>query len=256
MKFALIGNGFIGSKHIEAINHVGGELVALCDINPERGVENVPFFTDYKGAIQRADHVSIATPNDTHTEIILECARLGKKILSEKPMTFKLNEIPLLKGVPNLFGMFQLRHLPEVNVMRKLKAKEAVLKVEMKRSQTYHDTWKGDPHRTGGLLINIGCHYFDLLGHLFGYSAFTSWSQRGELKSEGGYESESGVSVTWFIELTEEKPEYERSLTIDGVKFDLVQKDNLHKKVYEDFVWGQGTTIHEEEKILNLIYGL
>ena len=35
-KHVLIGNGFIGGKHIEAIKHIGGDLVAVCDMLVDR----------------------------------------------------------------------------------------------------------------------------------------------------------------------------------------------------------------------------
>lgn len=255
MKFALIGNGFIASKHIEAMKEVGAELVAVCDTDPAKKVEGIPFYTDYKEVLDQVDAVSICTPNDTHAAIVLDVARKGKKILCEKPVTFKPSEIDLMKVVPNLFGVFQLRYLPEMNEMRKLAkgAKNVRLKVEMKRSRTYHDTWKGDPARTGGLLVNIGCHYFDLIGHLFGYDAnATTNIEYSETKASGLLLSK-GVLIHWSIALTDEQPEYERSITIDGKKFDLCQKSNLHVKTYENFMWGQGIKVNEEEKILRLI---
>ena len=239
MRFCLIGNGFIANKHIEAIKHVGGELVAVCDIDPSKEIKGIPFFTDYKEAIKGADAISICTPNHTHTEIILESARLGKKILCEKPMSFKLEELELLKGVPKLYGMFQLRYLPELPEMRQLAktAKEVSLVVEMKRSKNYHTSWKGDPEKSGGTLVNIGCHYFDLLGHLFGYKKIPDF-------------------VKWSIKFVEEQDHYERSLTIDGKRFDLVQKSNLHIRAYEDFMWNQGTWAGEEERIMKMICNL
>ena len=253
-RYALIGNGFIGKKHIEAISAVGGELVAVCDIDETKRVDGIPFFTDYKIAIEKADIISIATPNDTHTTIVLEASRAGKTIICEKPITFSFNELELMKRVPKLYGMFQLRKLKEISEMRKL-AKEATfaeLVVEMKRSNSYHSSWKGDVNRTGGLLINIGTHYFDIIGHLFGYDNFISQSEKTETKSEGIL-IYPNISVKWRIELTDEKPQYERSLSIQGKKFDLVQKENLHIDVYEDVMWGHGTTVSEEEKILNMI---
>ena len=253
-RFALIGNGFIGKKHIEAISAVGGELIAVCDIDETKKVGGVPFYTDYKEAIQTADIVVIATPNDTHSTIALEASRAGKTIICEKPVTFSYAELELMKQVPKLYGMFQLRKLPEIAEMRKLAngAGSAELVVEMKRSRTYHDSWKGDIKRTGGLLINIGTHYFDIVGHLFGYDNFISQSQKTETKSEGVLTYPNTI-VTWRIELTEEKPHYERSLMIDGKTFDLAQKENLHIQVYEDAMWGHGTTVAEEEKILMMI---
>lgn len=258
IKFALIGNGFIAPKHIEAIKEVGGELVAVCDIDESKKVEGVPFFTDYKEAIKEADIVSICTPNYLHSEMVIECAKQGKKIISEKPATFKVEEIEFLKNVPNLFSVFQLRHLPEISEMRKaaLKAKKVILKVEMKRSRTYAFTWKGDHEKSGGLLINIGIHYFDLLGHLFGYTGFKSEVIKREETESYGVLNYIDLEVYWSIHLTDEQLSYERSLTIDGKKFDLVQKENLHIKVYENLLFNQGTTVREEKKILKMIYAI
>lgn len=256
-KFALIGNGFIGAKHIEAIEEVGGELIAVCDINESRKVEGVPFFTDYKEAIKEADIVSIATPNYLHEEMILECAKQGKKILCEKTVSFKPEDFAVLNGIPNLFGNFQLRYLPELGEMRKQarNAENVKLVVEMKRSKTYYDTWKGDPTKTGGLLLNIGCHYFDLVGHLFGYTGFKAETVENELNSYGVLRYPT-TTVEWEISFTEEKESYERSITIDGVKFDLVQKENLHINTYKDLMWNHGIKSDEEEKIIKMIYDL
>lgn len=252
-RFAIIGNGFIASKHIEAIQAVGGTIVAICDIDEKKKHPDFPFFTDYKEAIRDADIVSLCTPNYLHTEMALECARHGKVILSEKPMTFKFAELELLKGVPKLFGTFQLRYLPEISEMRKHKNGEAELIVEMKRSRIYHDSWKGDSNKTGGLLFNIGCHYFDLLGHLYGYDGFNSHLTKiSETKASGTLVYPNSV-IRWRIELTDEKPHYQRTLTIGKKTFDLTQKENLHIKTYENLMWGQGTTAREEEKIIRMI---
>lgn len=255
MKFALIGNGFIGPKHIEAIKAVGGDLVAVCDIDEKKKVEGIPFFTDYREAIKEADAVVISTPNHLHPEMIKAC--LGKKILCEKPISFKTEDFKWLKSVPDLYGNFQLRYLPEIAEMRKA-AKEsynAELVVEMKRSKTYYDTWKGDNSKTGGLLMNIGCHYFDLVGHLFGYEGFGSnVYELNDLKGQGLLIYPDSTCVKWRIQFTDEQESYERSLTIGGKKFDLVQKSNLHINTYENFMWGQGICPAEEEKIIKMIH--
>lgn len=256
MKFALIGNGFIAPKHIEGIAHIGGELVAVCDIDENKKIDGIPFFTDYKEAIKGADAVALCTPNYLHPEMIRGC--IGKKILCEKPMSFVSEDFKWLSGVSNLFGNFQLRYLPELHLIRKESQTTNLvnLVVEMKRSKTYHTSWKGDPTKTGGLLTNIGCHYFDLVGHLFGYTGFESKIYKlTDIYAEGALVYPN-VTVCWRIEFTEEQPSYERSITMNGKKFDLVQQDNLHVKTYEDFVWGHGIKSDEEEKIINMIYAI
>jgi len=255
MKYSVIGNGFIARKHIEAINTVGGEVVMVCDIDEGKRTQDYPFTTDYKEAIDKSEAVAICVPNHLHAEIALEAARRGKKILCEKPVTFKLEELELMKGVPNLFGVFQLRYLPEINQMRHeaRNCQEATLRVEMKRSSKYYESWKGNPEKSGGLLINIGTHYFDLLGHLFGYKGFESKVFLNTETEACGQLIYPDKNIYWSFALTDEKENYERSLTIGKKVFDLVQKENLHIKVYENFMWGQGITVKEEEKILRMI---
>lgn len=254
-KFAVIGNGFIAQKHIESIKEIGGDIVSICDIDETKEIPGIPFYTDYKEAIKDCDIVSICTPNDTHLSISLEAARQNKIILSEKPIIMDLNYLTIAKLIPNLFGTFQLRKLPELSIIRKASkiAKNVNLKVEMKRSKSYHNSWKGDDKRTGGLLINIGMHYFDLIGHLFGYDDFKVKEFNNLGTGAFGIIEYPDVKVNWSIELTDEKEIYERYIEIDGIKFDLVQKENLHTKIYEDLLWNHGVTIDEEEKILKMI---
>lgn len=256
MRYALIGNGFIAPKHIEGIKHTGGELVAVCDIDENKKIEGIPFFTDYREAIKEADAVALCTPNYLHPEMIRSC--VGKKILCEKPISFKLKDFEELKKVPDLFGNFQLRYLPNLGEIRESArtAKIANLVVEMKRSKTYYETWKGDNAKTGGLLMNIGCHYFDLVGHLFGYDGFESIVHTlTDLRGEGTLKYKD-VTVCWRIEFTEEKESYQRTIAMNGKVFDLVQQDNLHLRTYEDFVWGHGIKPEEEEKIIKMIYDI
>lgn len=256
MKFALIGNGFIAPKHIEAIKHIGGEIVAVCDIDESKKIDGVPFYTDYKDAIKNAEAVSICSPNYLHKEMILACG--DKKILCEKPLSFTPSDYTELKTVPYLFGNFQLRYLPELGRVREsAKSADIVdLVVEMKRSRTYYDSWKGDPKKTGGLLMNIGCHYFDLIGHLFGYSGFDSRIYNlTDLKGEGVLDYPN-ATVNWRIEFTEEQDNYERAIYLNGERFDLAQQSNLHIRTYEDFIWGHGIKAEEEEKIVKMIYGI
>ena len=58
VRLAMIGGGLISAKHIEASKNISnGNLVALCDVNPERKVLaeelNIPFFADYREMIKR-----------------------------------------------------------------------------------------------------------------------------------------------------------------------------------------------------------
>lgn len=96
INFAIVGCGGITlQNHLPGIALCpGARLQALCDANPEAlekarqqsGVEAVS--TDYLQIVTRedVDAVIIATPNFTHSEIVLAAVKAGKHVLCEKPL--------------------------------------------------------------------------------------------------------------------------------------------------------------------------
>ena len=104
MKYALIGCGRIAVNHIKAVlnNHL--ELVAVCDILPEKmeallakyDLQNdvsIARYTDYKQLL--AEHpeiqlISIATESGLHAEIALACIDAGVNVIIEKPMAMNM----------------------------------------------------------------------------------------------------------------------------------------------------------------------
>src|SRR5947207_15729567 len=88
----IIGTGFIGPVHIEALRRLGIPVVALCDL-PER-VEaaarkyGIPLaFSDYRKLLgsSEVDVVHITVPNRFHCEMALATLQAGKHCVCEKP---------------------------------------------------------------------------------------------------------------------------------------------------------------------------
>ena len=96
-RIAVIGTGWWATAtHIPAIReHPDAELVALCDVSPERvqaaaatyGVERT--YTDHRAllAAERPDAVVVATTHATHFGVARDCLEAGAHLLIEKPMT-------------------------------------------------------------------------------------------------------------------------------------------------------------------------
>ncbi|ELI8170304.1 TPA: Gfo/Idh/MocA family oxidoreductase [Yersinia enterocolitica] len=97
----IIGTGFIGPAHIEALRRLGNiQVVAICDSNQAaaetRAAElNVPHaygdvaaFLQHKGL----DAVHNCTPNHLHAEINRQILRAGKHVFSEKPLCMTMEE--------------------------------------------------------------------------------------------------------------------------------------------------------------------
>jgi len=101
IKVGIIGTGFIGPAHIEAIRRLGFvEVVALCD-TPLAAAEakaaqlHVPYaYGDIDALLAHPglDAIHNCTPNHLHAEINRKVLRAGKHVFSEKPLCMTADE--------------------------------------------------------------------------------------------------------------------------------------------------------------------
>ena len=93
MKVAVIGVGHLGRHHARIVSSLPGvELAAVVDINRERAEQVASEYgshplTDWREVRGRADAVTVATPTETHLEIVEPLLDAGLHVLVEKPMT-------------------------------------------------------------------------------------------------------------------------------------------------------------------------
>ena len=93
-KAGVIGTGFIGVAHVEALRRLGNvEVVAITDTQDHKikaGMMNIPnSFADYREMMDtlELDMIHICTPNNTHHEIAMYAMKKGINVVCEKPMT-------------------------------------------------------------------------------------------------------------------------------------------------------------------------
>lgn len=95
LRVGVIGAGLWGAQHARVFTTLArAELAAVCDVDAERarafgerfGAASV--HTDHRALLadDTIDAVSIATPDFTHTPLILDALAAGKHVLSEKPL--------------------------------------------------------------------------------------------------------------------------------------------------------------------------
>lgn len=129
MKSAIIGTGFIGPAHVEAVRRLGFvEVVALAEANLEIAERKakalgIPrYYGDYREMLEKEKDVEVihnCTPNWLHFQITKDCLSVGKHVISEKPLamnTKETRELVLLareKGLVNAVD-FNYRHYPLV----------------------------------------------------------------------------------------------------------------------------------------------
>lgn len=98
VRVGVIGTGMMGADHVATLaRHVPGTRVtALSDPDRDRaeavaagsGVAGVTTFDDAAGLIASpdVDAVLIASPDDTHEDLVVACIDAGKPVLCEKPL--------------------------------------------------------------------------------------------------------------------------------------------------------------------------
>jgi len=249
-KFAVIGKGFIYNLHQEAISKIGGEIVDI--VYESQGPDA------WKKMVKKtkADCIVILTPNHLHFEMAKFSAQCGKIVLCEKPLALKSEEVRILAGYPNIFTVYQLRYHP---FTRKLKSEikrdrdyQIEIDVSVHRDDDYWKSWKGIIDKSGGIIFNLGIHYFDLLLYLFGEPAEISTQLLTGKKGEGIIKGKNYL-CNWRISTETPVENQHRLFKINGINYDFSSKENLHFYVYQDLLKGNGVNPKEAVASVELI---
>lgn len=195
MKYALIGCGRISTNHIKAAVNNQLEIVAVCDVLPEKmeellgkhGLEkdsSIHRYADYKEMMEKEkpELVSIATESGIHAEIALHCIEKGVHVIIEKPMAMSMDDANLIiqrseeKNV-KVSACHQNRFNVAVQELRKAveagrfgKLSHGSIHVRWNRNKGYYEQapWRGTWAQDGGALMNQCIHGIDLLRWMMG----------------------------------------------------------------------------------------
>ena len=255
MKFAIIGTGFILRTHVQAIVKAGGMII---DVVNEANGEDV-----WKEMVAntQADCIVILTPNDLHFEMVKFSAENRKIVLCEKPLAIKSEHGKILMNYPNVFTVCQLRcHSFVKELKSKIKSNENYqieIDISVHRDENYWNSWKGQRERSGGILFNLGIHYFDLLLYLFGKPIQLTTNFLSEKTGEGEIKG-ANYLCQWKISAKEPKETQRRIFKINGVNYNFSSKENLayenlHFFIYQDLLKKRGITPKEAFSSIQLI---
>ena len=195
MKYALIGCGRISTNHIKAAVNNQLEIVAVCDVLPEKmeellgkhGLEkdtSIHRYADYKEMLEKEkpELVSIATESGIHAEIALHCIEKGVHVIIEKPMAMSMDDANQIiqrseeKNV-KVSACHQNRFNVAVQELRKAveagrfgKLSHGSIHVRWNRNKGYYEQapWRGTWAQDGGALMNQCIHGIDLLRWMMG----------------------------------------------------------------------------------------
>ncbi|NUR20852.1 MAG: Gfo/Idh/MocA family oxidoreductase [Gemmatimonadaceae bacterium] len=190
VRIALVGCGRISVNHFDAYRKVDGlQLVAVCDVVEDRAraaaqANGVPAFTSYEEMLHgvACDAVAICTPSGLHPQLGVIAAKLGKHVITEKPMAISLAAADELVQAcdaadVHLFVVKQNRLNPPIQLLKRAIDKGrfgrlylANTTVRWTRPQEYYDQapWRGTWEFDGGAFMNQASHYVDLIQWLVG----------------------------------------------------------------------------------------
>ena len=295
MNFAITGvAGYIAPRHLKAIKETGNTLVAATDPHDSVGIMDRYFFdTAFFREFERFDrhienlrrgpeeghvnYVSICSPNYLHDAHIRFALRVGADAICEKPLVINpwnaeaLAELEAESG-NRIYTVLQLRLHPAVIALKeKFATNPGTTKHKISlhyitsRGKWYLYSWKGNAEQSGGLVTNIGVHFFDMLLWIFGPVQESVVHVSDPMRTSGHLELER-AEVDWSLSIcgddlppdaVERGLSTFRSIQVDGeeVEFSTGFTD-LHTRVYEEILAGRGYGISDAMPAVQLVHDI
>ena len=294
--FVLIGAaGFIAPRHIEAIKETGNNLVAALDKNDSVGIldsyfPNASFFTEFERFDRYIDlldrkgtkihFASIASPNYLHDSHIRFGLRIGADVICEKPLVVNPWNIDGLKIIEQKTGckaysILQLRLHPDIIALKKKVDEEfkknpnKVFNVDLtyltSRGPWYFVSWKGIESKSGGIVANIGVHFYDMLTWIFGTVKSNSVNLL-QPDCASGYIEFQSARIRWFLSINyDHLPEdikkkgqrTYRSIILDGEEVEFSSGfRQLHTASYKHVLEGPGFGLEDASPSIELVHSI
>jgi len=192
IKVGVIGTGFIGPAHVEALRRLGNiDVVALAERSEDvarskaemLGIEK--YYSDYKQLLKNGDILSvhICSPNYLHYEMAKAALEAGKNVICEKPLAISVAEARELveladnKGLVNAVN-FNIRYYPLSRQVKTMVEKGDVGDIFAVQGSYLQDwlfyqtdyNWRLEPGQSGKsrAIADIGSHWMDLIEYITG----------------------------------------------------------------------------------------
>jgi predicted dehydrogenase len=191
IKAGVVGVGFIGVAHVEALRRLGVDVVGVVGSSRERAeakakTANLPRVYDDLDALladPAIDVVHIATPNYLHAPQVTAVLEAGKHVVCEKPLALTSAETGDLVARAAASGLvnavcFNIRFYPVCHQARQMVAAGDIGAPRFVTGSYLQDwllqdtdwNWRLVPFEAGGLraVADIGSHWLDLVGFITG----------------------------------------------------------------------------------------
>ena len=188
---AVIGTGFIGTVHVEALRRLGVQVHGVVGSSSARGAERAraaglpPAYGSMEEMLadERVDVVHITSPNHLHHAHAKAALSAGKHVVCEKPLAVTSTESADLLRLAESSGRvhavnFNIRFYPLCQHLHQLVSEGGLGEVRLVTGHYLQDwllldtdwNWRLDPALGGTLraVSDIGSHWMDLTSFLTG----------------------------------------------------------------------------------------
>ena len=184
---AVVGTGFIGAVHVDALRRLGVEVAGVVGSTPERAAAKslAPVYESYEALLAdpTVDVVHLTTPNHLHRAQAKAALAAGKHVVCEKPLAMSAEESAELLELARASGLvhctnFNIRFYPLVQ-----EARARIRDGELGDVWSVHGgylqdwlamptdwNWRLEPEKAGALRAvgDIGSHWLDLAQFVLG----------------------------------------------------------------------------------------
>ena len=191
IKVGIVGTGFIGPAHIEALRRLPNvEVAALCEVNIELAEAKakqlgIARWYTFEDLLKQDDiqSVHICTPNFLHYSQSKAALLAGKHVVCEKPLAKDLHEAEELVALAKETGLvnavhFNLRYYPLVRQMKTMREKGDLGEIYSVLGSYLQDwlfyatdyNWRLEPDKSGDsrAIADIGSHLMDIIEYITG----------------------------------------------------------------------------------------
>lgn len=191
IKAGVVGVGFIGAAHVEALRRLGVEVVGIVGSTPDRarakadtiGVNRVFASVEEMAASPEIDVIHIASPNHAHADQARTVIDAGKHVVCEKPLALNSEDTGDLvsraedAGVVNAV-CFNIRFYPANHQAMAMVSSGEIGEPRLITGSYHQDwllletdwNWRLQPEKAGELraVADIGSHWLDLTSFISG----------------------------------------------------------------------------------------
>jgi predicted dehydrogenase len=188
---AVIGSGFIGTVHIEALRRIGVHVHGLLGSSAERSAQNAARLGLARGyasldellADEKVDVVHVTSPNHLHFEQVEQVLDAGKHVICEKPLAMtSAQSADLVRRAAHSDRLaavnFNIRFYPLNQHLREVVGQGELGDIRLVSGHYFQDwllmetdwNWRLEPERGGALRAvgDIGSHWLDLTSFVTG----------------------------------------------------------------------------------------